>query len=253
MGLIALVTVANGQANTREVAAARRVMTYAMQDLAEKPAFALILQGESGGNDIDINTYVRRIGDITQIEIGVWENREMTQHIIADGETLWGLNVRANTFVGYEYRTQPEPLKFVTTQLAAMLRGKGNVIPRFLDDIFFRTSNRQWQPFLTLGEPYIDWEVGKIEFVRGNVKGKPAEEMLYCFESFQEFGSEENQVRYGLNNVYFRQREQTVKGVVETAWSIDIFRKNFVPKVKFKFIPPKGARAVSVGKPITKD
>lgn len=236
-------------------AQARTMMGVAMDELGGNPDLRFALTGtEKYGNQqtsLELGVYLHNGYDgtkrVAQIDLQVGKNNGLDERITGDGTSLWMWKPAKNEYGALTYGNfeggQPDKYVHNLCQLVDVeARGHAALAARLIQQAFGNSDSgvnvpvdQRWAPWPAMADIAIDGT--DVVCTVGN----PATmEVRY---ELQPLGSG----KYKLTGVDYY--EAAVMGAKkrETSWHMDIIRLNQpINPLAFKFIPPAGARAVSL-------
>ncbi len=251
-------------------------IVLAMQRFATSPTLKLTLDGTETinrrGKTFHVETSLLVANSpsgtvVGLIEIVEYQNGQMTQRTVGDGQTLWIYNVQSLEYMAMPYGILGgDPSSYfakLSDGIGSYVEGFGTYPVRFLRDILYRRDTfgssgatyRSWVPgfvpvqFSNINQSFPDpinpsrvYRPDQTKFFVHNANGaNPSKSITFEFE----IGNSSNQ----LTSCYFSELTSVGNRNRLVDWQMGVLSSGLsFPPETFQFIPPKRARAVPLPK-----
>ena len=195
-----------------------------------------------GGRQIDIKVtaafYYQPESDVVKLEVLSWEDGKLISRQAADGNRLWDFDARANTFSSSDYKDSQGGLyrnwkQRVFHTLRLRTTGCTAFTLRILDDVFGTgLASGSWSPWIPTAQVA---RMGANIVATAQTPNK--NRTLYSFSGNDDVGFTFLGAEYD---------QEFDKGGLEKIWSTQIETGTLFDDTDFRFIPPKGAKAIAV-------
>jgi hypothetical protein len=222
-------------------------MNAALGDLSLNTGFRLYVYGietyAGREESILVDTYFSRKvttagGSETMVDVWAYRGAKLQLRLVGDGVTFWAYEPARNQYYSAPYGRfdGANPGDYVPT-LMNLLNGRArgdSAFPAKLLQQAFGKATPAWTP----------WPANATVTVEGNYvvcsTGQPVDQQVTYTVSSTEEG-------HRLDGVHFWSRTMVGRKSRLIEWTMQVYREPFeLPEGVFKFVPPKGSRAISL-------
>lgn len=228
---------------------AENLVRGALSNLARQPAIHVSMSGyeqmDRAKTSFSSETTVKLENRTAYLESQIYTGGKLVRRVVADGENLWSYDLLRREYSCVPYTEAAASLGAAMARpFSAAMTGHFSALGQLISDIYVR-AGANWRPMIGLSQVSVvdptptnpTYQVQAVSNV-----GKTGPQVTAYYDISQTSSA------YGLESLGMTRRDFVGQQPRTVSWHMVVVWDAFDPKdADFSFVPPKGARSITVG------